>query len=98
MARDFENTLNGDLQIVNGDAVMSDNAEAQLLKKLCHLNTGSLKHDLLRGAGLVRLPNSRITQASISKINQQLEADNWINEEVSFQGTALNVYAERNGL
>jgi hypothetical protein len=95
MARDYENTENGDLLIVNGDAVITDNAEAQLLKKLCQLNTGSLKHNLLVGAGVSQLPNGRVSQSSIGKIVQQLADDNWTNEEVTFDGKNLNVYAER---
>lgn len=95
MARDYENTESGDLLIVNGDAVITDTAEGQLLKKLCQLNTGSLKHSLQTGAGVAQLPNGKITQGTIGKVVQQLAADNWTNEDVTFDGKTLNVYAER---
>jgi len=96
MARDFLLTDDGDLAIgANGDATMINDAEGQLIEKLCRLNTGSLKHNIFVGAGLSSLPNGRLDQSKISKIVQQLENDGWTNEDVNIDGMNIHVYANR---
>jgi len=97
MAKDIENTADGDIMVNNTKGVVfRDDAEEQLIMKLMYLNKGSLKHSLMTGAGIRNLPNARTGQEVIKNIELQLEADGWNEVDIAYDGKKLEVFANRN--
>lgn len=92
MAKDFLLDTDGDLLQKDGDLVF-DEADGQNIESLLFLNQGDLKYAPITGVGILKITNARIgsTQVVEGNIKQQLMADNWKDESVSFDSITGNI-------
>jgi hypothetical protein len=98
MAKDILLNNEGDLELRDGDVVF-DEADGQSLEALLFLCQGDLKYSPLTGVGITRITNSKVGSSQVLEgiVKQQLLADNWKDEVVSFNNATgdINVNAVR---
>ena len=95
MARDIILDTDDDLKITAGDFVI-DEADAQNLADLIEIVPGELKTKPLSGIGAIRMNKKRQgPELLVAETRNQLAADNWVEPEVTYTETELNVKAHR---
>jgi hypothetical protein len=96
MARDIIINEDGSLALKDGDLVVGD-SDLQNLQDLSELNRGELKYDPLAGMDLIKLNKKRLPDsADLAFINRQLNADNWVKQNVRKEAGEIIIEAERN--